>query len=81
MDIFFFSFFRKLPGDLVTVVNHLNSILTVDSRLAEVNLKIVAAYGHPAPFKSKRSYQIWVSVCDHVQVICDVIAGAWGKKF
>ena len=55
-------FFRQLPSDLLTVVNHLNSILGVDSRLAEVNLTILAAYGHPAPFKSKRSYQIWVCV-------------------
>ena len=55
-------FFRQLPSDILTVVNHLNSILGVDSRLAEVNLTILAAYGHPAPFKSKRSYQIWVCV-------------------
>ena len=50
----------------MTVVNHLNSILGVDSRLAEVNLTILAAYGHPAPFKSKRSFEIWVCVCDNV---------------
>ena len=55
-------FFRQLPSDLLTVVNHLNSILGVDSRLVEVTLTSLAAYGHPTPFKSKRSYQIWVCV-------------------
>ena len=64
---FSFTTCSQLPSELVTVVNHLSSILEADSRMAEVYLKILAAYGHPPPFRSKQSYQIWVSRIMHVQ--------------
>lgn len=52
---------RQLPSELVIVVNHLSSILGADSRMAEAYVKITSAYGHPAPFRSKLSYGMWVS--------------------
>ena len=57
-------FCRELPGELVTVINHLKSILEADSRMAEAYLKILSAYGHPPPFRSRTFYQIWVSRLD-----------------
>ncbi|KAJ7391479.1 AAA ATPase midasin, partial [Desmophyllum pertusum] len=60
---------RELPGELVTVINHLKSILEADSRMAEAYLKILSAYGHPPPFRSRTFYQIW----ERLQHLCQRI--------
>lgn len=57
--------YSKLPGELVTVITQLKSTLEADSRMAEAYLKILAAYGHPPPFRSRKLYQIWVSSSLH----------------
>ena len=58
---FFFFFYRKLPGELVTVITQLKSALEADSRMAEAYVKILAVYGHPPPFRTRKLYEIWVS--------------------
>ncbi|XP_074625737.1 midasin-like [Acropora palmata] len=61
--------YRQLPSELVTVINQLNGILATGSRMAEVFYKILTAYGHPPPFRSKLSSEIW----ERLQHLCQRI--------
>ena len=53
---------RELPGELVTVINHLRKVLGTDRRVTEAYLQIMTAYGHPPPFRTKETFEIWVSI-------------------
>ncbi|XP_015771488.1 PREDICTED: midasin-like [Acropora digitifera] len=61
--------YRQLPSELVSVINQLNGILATGSGMAEVFYKILTAYGHPPPFRSKLSSEIW----ERLQHLCQKI--------
>ena len=62
MQFFLWYACRELPEELVTVVNQLQTVLATDRRVTEAYLRILVAFGHPAPFKSKSAFLVWVSL-------------------
>ncbi|PFX16223.1 Midasin [Stylophora pistillata] len=65
---------RELPGELVTVVNHLQKVLATDRRVHEAYLQILVGYGHPAPFKSRYVFAVWEkmdNLCKRIDKYCD----------